>query len=120
MSLKVIKIQKGTKIEYTSAELLFLAKSGQPYRGSLYVNFVSLGESFDTLDFKHFITSLRSQTFYAEDIAYEIFNKIDKSIKSKNLGVVVDLSARGGLQQRLSYGHEFSVVEKNSIFQVIK
>ena len=120
MNLESINIKEGTRIEYTSPELLFLARSGQPYRGSLYVSFTSLGESFDTQDFKHYITSLRSCTLNAEDIAYEIFSKIEMSIKSKNLGVVVDLTARGGLQQRLSYGHEFQVVEKNSIFQVIK
>lgn len=118
MSLSVINIQEGTRVEYSSAELLFLARSGQPYRGSLYVKFESLGESFDTVDFKRYITSLRAQTFNAEDIAHEIYTKIDETLNTKNLGVVVDLSARGGLKQRLSYGHDFNVTLKNNIFQV--
>lgn len=118
MNLEIIQIDKNTKVEYHSNELLFLAKSGQPYRGSLYVKFESLGETFDTLSFKRYLTSLRAQTLNAEDIAYEIYKKIETSINAKNLGVVVDLSARGGLQQRLSYGTEFSVTLKNNIFQL--
>ena len=118
MDLKIINIKEGTRVEYSSNELLFLAKSGQPYRGSLYVKFESQGESFDTLSFKRYITSLRSQTLWAEDIAHEIYSKIEQTLNAKKLGVVVDLSARGGLQQRLSYGVEFSVTDKNNIFQV--
>ena len=118
MSLDIINIQKGTRVEFHSKELLFLAKSGQPYRGSLYVKFESLGESFDTITFKRYLTSLRSQTFNAEDIAYEIYTKIDEVVNSKNLGVIVDLSARGGIAQRLSFGSEFVVTLKNNIFQV--
>jgi len=118
MKLNIINIKKGTRVEFHSNELLFLARSGQPYRGSLYVKLESLGESFDTIDFKRYITSLRSETFYAEDIAYEIYTKIENSINAKNLGVVVDLSARGGVQQRLSFGYEFTVTQKSNIFQV--
>jgi len=118
MQLQKIDIREGTRVEFHSKELLFLARSGQPYRGSLYVKFESMGESFDTVAFKRYITSLRSLTFNAEDIAYEIFSKIDETIESKNLGVVVDLSARGGLSQRLSFGKEFVVTQKNNIFQV--
>ncbi|MEA1982210.1 MAG: hypothetical protein U9N39_01595 [Campylobacterota bacterium] len=116
--MRVVKIHKGTRVEFNSNELLFLGKSGQPYRGSLYVKFESLGESFDTVDFKRYITSLRSSTLNAEDIAYEIYSKIQSSINTKSLGVVVDLSARGGIAQRLSYGSEFVVTQKNNIFQV--
>ena len=118
MQLEKIEIQKGTRVEFSSNELLFLAKSGQPYRGSLYVKFESLGESVDMLSFKRYITSLRSETFYAEDIAHEIYRTLSNAIKTKDLGVVVDLAARGGLQQRLSFGHEFKVSQKNNIFQV--
>ena len=118
MKLKVVKIRKKTRVEFHSNELLFLAQSGQPYRGSLYVKFESLGESFNSIDFKRYITSLRSLTLNAEDIAYKIYRKIESSIVSEKLGVVVDLTARGGLQQRLSYGSEFEVTEKNNIFQV--
>jgi len=118
MHLSKIEIREGTRVEFHSNELLFLASSGQPYRGSLYVKFESLGESFDTVDFKRYITSLRSSTLNAEDIAYEIYSKIDETIESQNLGVVVDLSARGGLAQRLSFGEEFVVTQKNNIFQV--
>jgi len=118
MNLEKIEIQKGTNIEYLSKELLFLAQSGQPYRGSVYVKFTSEGETFNLLDFKKYITSLRSQKFYAENIAYEIYQTIIKSINTTALGVIVDLSARGGLQQRITYGEEFQVTLKENIFQV--
>ncbi len=118
MKLKKIIIQKETKITFSSPELLFLAKSGQPYRGTLHVQFQSVGESFDLLDFKKYITSLRTQTFYAEDIAHEIFSTIEQSIESNNLGVVIDLTARGGIQQRLLFGFEFEPTLKNRFFQV--
>ncbi len=118
MQLKKLEIQKDTRVQYLSHELLFLAHSGQPYRGSLYINFTSVGESFDLTDFKKYITSLRHIKLNAEDIAYEIFTTITQNIQIKDLGVVVDLTARGGIQQRISYGAEFSVVQKENIFQV--
>jgi len=118
MQLQKIEIQKDTKVQYLSHELLFLAHSGQPYRGSLYINFISIGESFDLVAFKKYITSLRHTNLNAEDIAFTIYTTIAKSIQTKDLGVVVDLTARGGIQQRISYGAEFSVVQKENIFQV--
>jgi len=116
--MRVVKIHSGTRVEFSSNELLFLAQSGQPYRGSLYLRFESLGESFDTIDFKRYLTTLRSKTLNAEDIAFEIYSCVDGVIESKNLGVVVELSARGGISQRLSYGDDFEPNKKNNIFQV--
>ncbi|CAA6811088.1 MAG: Unknown protein [uncultured Sulfurovum sp.] len=118
MTLKKVNIQKNTNIEYTSKELLFLAQSGQPYRGTLYLNFTSQGETIDLLDFKKYITSLRSVTLNAEDIAYTIHTKIEDAINTHNLGVVVDLTARGGIQQRISFGEYFEPVVKGNVFQV--
>lgn len=116
--MQKIKVQEGTHIEFSSNELLFLAHSGQPYRGSVYVAFDSLGESFDTQDFKRYLTSLRACTLNAEDIAYEIYSHINASIKSNELGVVVELTARGGIMSRFSYGTRFDTYKKNNIFQV--
>jgi NADPH-dependent 7-cyano-7-deazaguanine reductase QueF len=118
MTLKKITIQKDSNIEYSSKELLFLAHSGQPYRGSLYVKFISEGETFELLDFKKYITSFRTFTLNAEDIAHVIYEKISSNIVTKDLGVVVDLTARGGIQQRISFGHSFQPVLKENIFQV--
>ncbi|HIP20609.1 MAG TPA: hypothetical protein EYG70_05755 [Sulfurimonas sp.] len=118
MQLQKIEIKKGTKIEYSSKELLFLAKSGQPYRGSLYVKFTSLGDTIELTSFKKYITSLRDKTLNAEDIAYEIYETIVSVINVNDLGIVVDLTARGGLQQRLTFGTEFTPVSKNNIFQI--
>ena len=118
MRLEKIEIKEGTKIEYSSKELLFLAQSGQPYRGTLYVKFRSLGETIELISFKKYITSLRNKTLNAEDIASEIYETIISVIDAEDLGIVVDLTARGGLQQRLSFGSEFTPVSKNNIFQI--
>ncbi len=118
MQLRKVPLQEGSVLEYSSKELLFLGHSGQPYRGTLYVKFLSSGESFDMRDFKHYITSLREKTLYSEDIAHEIFQTIAASIQTLNLGVVVDLSGRGGIQQRVSFGALFVPVVKANIFQI--
>ena len=118
MQLTPLHVKENTRIQYMSHELLFLAQSGQPYRGSVYIDFTSLGKTFDLRDFKKYLTSLRDKKFYAEDIACEIYETIAKSIETENLGVVVDLTARGGIQQRLCYGTEFDAVQKENIFQI--
>lgn len=116
--MKKVAIIKGTTIEYMSKELLFLAQSGQPYRGSVYVHFISQGETFDLIDFKRYITSLRTMKLSAENIAYEIYSTIEHHIQAEALGVVIDLSARGGIQQRLRFGHTFEPTQKENIFQI--
>ena len=118
MTLRKIQIQKETNIEYSSKELLFLAQSGQPYRGTVYIHFVSKGETFNLLDFKKYLTSLRAVTLNSEDIAYTIYQKINAHIQSTNLGVIVDITARGGIQQRISFGEFFEPIIKDNIFQV--
>ena len=118
MQLTKVTIQKNSTIEYNSKELLFLAKSGQPYRGNLTIRFISQGETVNLLSFKKYITSLRSVTLNAEDIAYTIYEKINETIQSKNLGVVVNLTARGGIQQHICFGETFEPVLKTNIFQI--
>lgn len=118
MTLTTVPLKEGSHLEYSSHELLFLAQSGQPYRGSLYISFRSVGESFDLREFKQYLTSLRSQTFYAEDIAHEIYTTIANNIQTDALGVIVDLSARGGIQQRIRFGSDFTPTQKANIFQV--
>lgn len=117
MELRKVAVIEHTTIEYMSPELLFLAQSGQPYRGSLYIHFISKGESVNLVDLKKYITSLRSRTFTAENIAHEIFNQIHSTIDVDTLGVIVDLTARGGIQQRIHFGAAFEPVKKQNIFQ---
>lgn len=118
MTLRKVIIKAGSTIEYSSKELLFLAQSGQPYRGSVHIHFKSIGETINLVDFKQYLTSLRSQTFNAEDIAYVIYETINNNISTANLGVTVDLTARGGIQQRICFGEQFQVTHKPNIFQV--
>jgi len=116
--MKTIEIQKGSHIEFMSRELLFLSKSNQPYRGVVYISFKSKGKSFNLKDLKKYITSLRDKTFYSEDIAYEIYQQINNSIKSKKLGVIVDITSRGGIAQRIRFGKKFKPTKKDNIFQI--
>lgn len=116
--MRIVEVQKDTTIQYSSKELLFLALSGQPYRGVVYINFISKGESVNLIDLKKYITSLRDTTATSENIAYMIWDTIDKSIKTKKLGVVVDITARGGIQQRVSFGKVFKPIIKQNIFQL--
>jgi NADPH-dependent 7-cyano-7-deazaguanine reductase QueF len=118
MLLKTLSLQKGSRLEYSSLELLFLGQSGQPYRASLFIKFTSKGEGFDLRDFKRYLTSLRAKTFYSEDIAHEIFSTISNSISADDLGVIIDITARGGIQQRVSFGEEFTPTKKANIFQI--
>jgi len=118
MTLKTHAIKEGSRIEYSSPELLFLGHSGQPYRGSFFVRFTSKGEGFDLRDFKRYITSLRAQTCYAEDIAHEIFSTISNAITVDDLGIVVDITARGGIRQRVSFGEAFIPTKKAVMFQM--
>jgi len=118
MRLQKVIIQAGSIIEYHSKELLFLAKSGQPYRGSVTIRFKSIGETINLVDFKKYITSLRRETLNAEDIAYVIYETIHNTISTDNLGVIVDLTARGGIQQCISFGESFVPVVKENVFQV--
>lgn len=118
MDFRKVNVKEDTKIEYMTPELLFLAQSGQPYRGTLYVHFVSKGESFNLVDFKKYITSLRAATLNAENIAYEIFEKIRANVDVDALGIIVDLTARGGIQQRIGFGANFEPVKKQNIFQM--
>jgi len=118
MALGTVDIIEHTHIEYMTPELFFLGKSGQPYRGTVYIHFISEGKSIDLLDLKKYITSLRSCTFMAENIAYEIYSKVNMVLEVDTLGVIVDLSARGGIQQRIQFGENFEPTKKQHIFQI--
>jgi len=122
--MRKLQIAENSTIEMMSPELLFLGKSGQPYRGTLYIHFVSAGRTIELPDFKKYITSLRNKVFMAEDISREIYKTlwlhigIGEGPKTK-IGVVVDLTGRGGIQQTISHGEPFTPNRnKNKIFQL--
>ena len=113
--MKTVEIEQGSRIEYFSPELLFLGSSGQPYRGKVYIRFISSGKTFNLLDFKKFITSLRHKTILSENIAKYIYDEIKDHV-GDNLGVIVDLTARGGIQQTIEYGKEFEPRRQRNLF----
>jgi len=117
--MKAISVMQNNDIELSSPELLFLAKSGQPYRGSVYVHYITGCVSIDLVSFKRFITSLREVTLTSEDIAQHIYKEINKVLNTESLNVTVYLTARGGIQQKISYGVPHAYEKMSSkVFQV--
>lgn len=115
--MRTIDTKPGTRVELQTPELLFLGLSGQPYRGTVYIKFVTAKTTVNLLDLKKYITSLRQVKIAAEDIAQYIFEHFNNTCMA--LGVIVDLTARGGIQQTIEYGKEFDPLRhKNNIFQI--
>jgi NADPH-dependent 7-cyano-7-deazaguanine reductase QueF len=109
----------GVMVELMSPELMFLGVSGQPYRGTLFVSYINKGVVLDMLSFKKFITSLRSEKFLFEEVAKIIYNKLNESLQDNDtLSVMVDLTARGGIQSRTSYGVTHSFTKKPLVFNM--
>ncbi len=100
--IKVIETKtQGSHIEFSSPELMWLGLSGQPYRGSLQIEMISNGKSFDLLSLKKYITSLRSQVVILEDIAQKILNDLDL-LENNTLSVSVRTTPRGGISSKIS------------------
>lgn len=113
-----------TIIELFSPELLFLGKTGQPYRGSVIVKYRHSENSIDMLAFKRFITSLRSTTLLFEDVPMTINEWIANNLKTTTdkIFVSVQLTARGGIQSNSYCGDDTLNVniqhDKKLIFQI--
>lgn len=109
----------GSFVEISSPELLWLAESGQPYRGTLYIQFISNGRTVDMLSLKRYITSLRQQKFLLEDIADVIYEKLS-GLENLQLGVTVKTTARGGISSTIRAGVDFRDPESKPIVFGIK
>ena len=89
----------GTYIEVSSPELMWLGNSGQPYRGTLYIQYINNGSVTNLLDIKKYIGTLRGEVVLLEDIAFKIYN----SIGIDNAIVTVKTTARGGISSTIKY-----------------
>lgn len=105
---------KGSYIELSSPELLWLGESGQPYRGTLYVQFMTDGKSVDMLSYKRYITALRQETVLIEDIADKILNDLG-ALENDSIGVTVKTTARGGISSTVRAGKEYSMPESKPL-----
>ncbi len=118
--LKVKEIKSsGSYIELSSPELLWLAESGQPYRGTLYIQFMSDGKTFDLISLKKYITSLRQKTIILEDIADTILEDMN-IMKNDSIGITVKTTARGGISSTIRAGKEYNQPESKPIVFGIK
>jgi len=114
--MKKFNTSVGSTVTYSSDELLFLAHSGQPYRGSVYVHFTTGDKVVDLIDFKKFLTSLRHETLTSESIAKHIYDWFEDMI---DLTVTCYLTPRGGIRQTITHGKPH-VFEKttNQVFTI--
>lgn len=110
----------GSVVELMSPELMFTGVSGQPYRGTVYIQYVNNGAVLDTLSLKKYITDMRQEKILLEDVPYKFFADISNTIGTGDVNVYVDLTARGGIQSRTSYiSFPFAAPEKkNLVFQI--
>ena len=104
----------GSYIELSSPELLWLGSSGQPYRGTLYIQYITNGKTVEMIDLKKYITSLRQETILLEDIAIHIYSDLVKCLGT-DLQVTVKTSPRGGISSTIRYGSNLGDVESKPI-----
>jgi len=114
--LKMKKINSTSYIEFSSPELLFLGESGQPYRGTLYIQYYCMNETLDLISLKKYITSLRSKIIILEEVANIIYCDISKVMNSKDLCVTVKTSPRGGISSTIQHGNINIVPKAKPIF----
>ena len=121
---KILKAKKckakNSTIELFTPELLFLGESGQPYRGSVYIQIVISKKTLDLVSFKKYITSLRQKTMFVEESSKTIYKDLVKVLKHNKIKVTIDLTARGGIQSRIMYGDKIDLpnIKKPLVFQV--
>lgn len=105
----------GSYIELSSPELSWLGESGQPYRGTLYIQFMTEGKSLEMLSLKRYITSLRDKVVTLEDIASKILFDLNTNLSNNTLGITVKTTARGGISSTIRAGKEYSMPESKPI-----
>lgn len=109
------KAQKDTYIEFSTHELTFLGMSGQPYRGTLFIQYISNGEVLDLISIKKYIESLKFEKIVLENISSTIHNKINTALKNDSLCVTCKTTARGGISSTVRYGAKHSDPELKPI-----
>jgi len=106
MKIKAKQVQFDNYVEMASPELLWLGESGQPYRGTLYVQYNTTNKiTVDMISFKKYITSLRSETVLLEDIASFIAKDLEETLDNDNIAVTVKSAARGGISSTITNGN---------------
>jgi NADPH-dependent 7-cyano-7-deazaguanine reductase QueF len=88
-------------IEFSSPELIWLGESGQPYRGTLYIQYTANQSAIDLISLKKYITSLRSRIILLEDIAETIYNEL---AINDTFSITVKTTARGGISSTIHFG----------------
>ena len=96
---------QGTYIEFCTHELTFLGQSGQPYRGMLFIQYISEGRVVDMLALKKYIESLKLKTLLLEDVAKAIHTDLNVDLNNQQLCVTVKTTPRGGLSTTTRFGY---------------
>ena len=107
INLKSIDVDnKGTFIEFCTHELTFLGMSGQPYRGTLYIQYITNNKVLDLLSLKKYIESLKMETIILEDIAKVVYDSINSVLECTELCVTANTTPRGGISSTIRYGYD--------------
>ena len=106
INLKSIDVDnKGTFIEFCTHELTFLGMSGQPYRGTLFLQYTTNNKVLDLLSFKKYIESLKMKTIMLEDVAKVVYDSVNTVLECAELCVTVKTTPRGGISSTIRYGY---------------
>ena len=97
----------GSTIQLSSPELMWLAESGQPYRGTLHIQYINKGLVIELISLKKYITRLRDHKIQLEEIAETIHTDLCKGKPELSvLRVTVTTTARGGISSTITAGEE--------------
>lgn len=98
---------KGSYIEFCTHELTFLGESGQPYRGMLFIQYITDNKVIELISLKKYIESLRSRTLVLEEVSSVIHSDINNLLKNDTLSVSIKTTPRGGISSTIRHGADY-------------
>jgi 7-cyano-7-deazaguanine reductase len=87
-----------TRVRFTTDELLSVCPlTGQPDVSSLEIDYVPAGRCVESKSLKRYLWSFRDRGVFAEALAVEIAEEIERATGATGLRVVVTQHVRGGI-----------------------
>ena len=87
-----------TRVRFTTDELLSMCPlTGQPDVSSVEIDYVPAGRCVESKSLKRYLWSYRDRGVFAEAIAVEIADEIERATGASGVRVVVTQHVRGGI-----------------------
>ncbi len=87
-----------TRVRFTTDELLSVCPlTGQPDVSSLEIDYVPAGRCVESKSLKRYLWSFRDRGVFAEALAVEIADEIERATGASGVRVVVTQHVRGGI-----------------------